>query len=109
MSLNKAFIFSGSLSAPIDVENKKGESKCILVGHLISPRSVLFRPRDIAVIDEFRLISFFEISLEYFLFCLDGEILMEATPVVEIIVAESKLLSQETRQHETIIILIKIH
>ncbi len=104
MGLNKALILSCFFCAPIDIEDEKCKSKCILIGYLISPGSVLFRPGDITIIDEFGLISLLEIFLEDFLLCLDGEVFVEATPVVEVIVIKAKLLSQEVCQHENIII-----
>lgn len=104
LSLNEAFIFSCSFCAQINIEDEKRKSNYILIWHLISPRSVLLGPSDITIIDEFRLISLFEISLEDFLLCLDGEVFVEAAPVVEVIVVKAKLLSQEVRQHKIIII-----
>lgn len=104
MSLNEAFIFSCSFCAQINIEDEECKSNYILIWYLISPRSVLLGPSDITIIDEFRLISLFEISLEDFLLCLDGEVFVEAAPVVEVIVIKAKLLSQEVRQHEIIII-----
>ena len=104
MGLNKAFDFSCSFCAPIDIEDEKCESNCVLVGYLISPRSVLFRPSDITIIDELGFVSLLEISLEDFLLCLDGEVFVEAAPVIEVIVIKAKLLSQEACQHEIIII-----
>lgn len=102
MSLSKAFIFSCLFCTPIDIEHEKSKSQCVLIWHLISPWSVLLRPGDIAIIDEFRFFSFFEIPLEDFLLCLEGEVFVEAAPVIEVIVIKAKLLSQQACQHETI-------
>lgn len=94
MGLDEAFVFSCPFSAPVDVEDEQGDSEYVLVGHLVSPGPVLFGPCDIAVVDELRLLSFLELPLEDFLLGLEGEVFVEASPVIEVIVGEAKLLSQ---------------
>lgn len=87
-------VFSDPVCAPVDIENEKGKAESILVRHLIPPGPVLLGPGDIAIIDEFRLVSLLEFALEDLLLGLKGEVLVIPAPVIEVVITEAYCLEQ---------------
>ena len=89
MCLGDSLIFPNPVSAPIDIEDEKGEANGILVRNLIFPRLILLGPSNIAVVGELRLISLFELTLKHLLFGLQWEIFVVSAPVVEVVIVEA--------------------
>lgn len=89
MCLRNTFIFSNSVSSPIDVKEKKSKADGILIGDLVVPRLVFLRPGDVAVVNELRLIALLELAFKDLLFGLQREVLVVSTPVVQVVIAEA--------------------
>lgn len=100
MRLCDSLILPDAVGPPVYVENQQRKAKSILVWHLILPRFVLLRPCDVTIVNELRLIPFFELSFEQLLLGLDREILMEPPPVVPIVVIKSQQVGRP--QHKSI-------
>ncbi len=84
-----AFIFSNSVGTPVDVEEQHGKTNCIFIRDLVLPGFVFLWPCDIAVVDEFRLVSLLKIALEELLLGLQREILVIPAPVVEVVIVKA--------------------
>jgi hypothetical protein len=84
-----ALIFSNSVRAPVNVEEQHGEANRVLIRDLILPGFVFLGPRDIAVVNELRLVSLLELALEELLLGLQREVLVVPAPIVEVVIVKA--------------------
>lgn len=63
MRIGYALVFTDSVGSPVDIQDQKPYSQNVFKRPLLSPRFVLVRPSDIAIIWKFRLVSFFKFLL----------------------------------------------